>query len=390
VIRVGFVFLFDEGWLGGINYFRNLLAALYALPVRKIEAVIFTGLRSPSKHFDAFPAIKIVRSRIFDSGSLPWLIRKFWVRGFSHDLLLVRLLKKHDIAVLSHSGWIGADAAIPAIGWIPDFQHLHLPEFFDEKEISLRDQAFKDLCRYCNKIVVSSMDAQSDLARFLPECRNKSEILQFVVSPTGDGSSLLSHNELAERYGFSGDYFLLPNQFWMHKNHRVVINALGLLRRDGKKVLVLSTGSTDDYRNRNFFDALLADAKKLGVLDSFRPLGVVPLHDLSSLMYHATAIINPSYFEGWSTTVEEAKALGKRIILSDISVHREQNPHHAIYFSPDDAESLAASLWNIWNEPNKNEFQEMESACIATNERRLQFAKKYQQIVLNVLASDKQ
>lgn len=45
-----------------------------------------------------------------------------------------------------------------------------------------------------------------------------------------------------------------------------------------------------------------------------------------TLMKHAIAIINPSLFEGGSTTVEEAKSLLKVIILSGIPVHREQNP----------------------------------------------------------------
>ncbi len=385
MIRVGFVFSFDDGWLGGINYFRNLLTALYALPERKIEAVIFTGLRSPEKHFDSFPAVKIVRSRLFDRGSLPWLIRKLWLRGFSHDLLLERLLKKHGVEVLSHSGWLGKGAAIPAIGWIPDFQHVHLPEFFGMSGIASRNKSFSDMCRYCSTIVVSSFDAQSDLNRFDPGCKSKSEVLQFVVAATKEKTTLPSGGELEQRYKFSGNYFLLPNQFWKHKNHRVVIEALGLLGREGKRVLVLATGSTADYRHPEYFKSLMERAKELDVLDNFYHLGLVPASDLAGLMRDASAIINPSLFEGWSTSVEEAKSLGKRVLLSDIPVHREQNPALGSYFPPDDAHALAAMLWAVWNEPASDEMQMIESARRATDERRLEFAQKYQKIVLNAL-----
>jgi glycosyltransferase involved in cell wall biosynthesis len=41
-------------------------------------------------------------------------------------------------------------------------------------------------------------------------------------------------------------------------------------------------------------------------------------------MRASTALINPSLFEGWSTTVEEAKSTGTPMILSDLGVHREQ------------------------------------------------------------------
>jgi glycosyltransferase involved in cell wall biosynthesis len=385
VIRVGFVLSFDERWLGGINYFRNLLTALYALPERKIEAVIFTSFRSPEKHFDGFPAVKIVRSRMFNRGSLPWLIRKLWLWGFSHDLFLERLLKKHGVAVLSHSGWLGKGAAIPAIGWIPDFQHVRLPKFFGMSEIASRNKSFSDMCRYCPTIIVSSYDAQADLFRFDPGCKSKSEVLQFVAAATKEKTTLPSRGELEQRYKFSGNYLLLPNQFWKHKNHRVVIEALGLLGREGKRVLVLATGSIVDHRHPEYFKSLMERAKKLDVLDNFYHLGLVPGSDLAGLMRDALAIINPSFFEGWSTSVEEAKSLGKRVLLSDIPVHREQNPMQGSYFLPDDANALSALLWAVWNESVSDERLMIERARRATDERRLEFAQKYQKIMLNAL-----
>jgi glycosyltransferase involved in cell wall biosynthesis len=383
VIRVGFVFSFDDGWLGGINYFRNLLTALYALPERKIEAVIFTGLRSSERNFDGFPAVKIVRSRLFDRGSILWRMRLYWQRMFSRDPLLERLLRKHDVALLSHTDWAGKAAAIPAIGWLPDFQHVHLPEFFSKREIALRNENFSNMCRYCPTIIVSSFDAQADLVRFDPGCKSKSEVLQFVAAATDEKTILPGRGELEKRYKFSGKYFLLPNQFWKHKNHRVVIEALGLLGREGKRVLVLATGSTADYRHPDYFQSLMERAKELGVLDDFRHLGIIPAPDLAGLMRDAAAIINPSSFEGWSTSVEEAKSLGKRVLLSDIPVHREQNPALGSYFPPDDADALASMLWAIWSNPASDEIQMIESARRATDERRLEFARKYQQIVLD-------
>jgi glycosyltransferase involved in cell wall biosynthesis len=287
--------------------------------------------------------------------------------------------------VLSHSGWLGKDALIPTIGWIPDFQHIHLPEFFSKKEISIRNKHFHDLCRYCSTVIVSSFHAQTDLCRFAPDCRDKSEVLRFAAASIKPEMPLPSRTELEERYKFSGNYFLLPNQFWKHKNHLVVIEALGLLIREDKQVLVLATGNTEDYRHPQYFASLMSHAKDLAVLNNFRPLGLVPAHDLAALMRYATAIINPSFFEGWSTTVEESKSLGKRILLSDISVHREQNPPLAHFFSPNDAAVLAATLWDVWNSPAQDDAKVIERARFAADERQLDFAKKYQHIVFKTV-----
>ena len=63
-----------------------------------------------------------------------------------------------------------------------------------------------------------------------------------------------------------------------------------------------------------------------------------------SLIYYSTAVINPSFFEGWSSTVEQANAFNKVLILSNIDVHKEQKPHKAIFFNPRNMSSLKKIL----------------------------------------------
>lgn len=65
--------------------------------------------------------------------------------------------------------------------------------------------------------------------------------------------------------------------------------------------------------------------------------------------------INPSFFEGWSTTVEEAKYRGKPILLSDLKVHREQAPAKSVFFDPNDPEDLAKKMWDLWQQATLNE-----------------------------------
>ena len=62
---------------------------------------------------------------------------------------------------------------------------------------------------------------------------------------------------LAQRYQLPAQYLYLPNQFWKHKNHGVIIEALSLLRRDGRSVTVIASGNPSDIRDADYFPGLL-------------------------------------------------------------------------------------------------------------------------------------
>ena len=118
----------------------------------------------------------------------------------------------------------------------------------------------------------------------------------------------------------------------------------------------------------------------------FRILGVVPYPELISLVYHSIAIINPSLFEGWSTTVEEAKSLGKTLILSDLNVHREQNPQRAVYFNPDSPERLASILLEYSNSFDQgSEESKMRAASTMSTNRFKEFGAMYVNIINDYL-----
>ena len=72
-----------------------------------------------------------------------------------------------------------------------------------------------------------------------------------------------------------------------------------------------------------------------------------------SLTYNCKLFINPSFFEGWSTTVEEAKALGSKIILSNIPVHIEQKNNRTLIFKSNDEKKLSKLIINCLNTPRR-------------------------------------
>lgn len=380
MIRVGLVL--GGQWLGGINYHRNLLRAILAVPDRRIEPVLLAGADVDAATLAGFPPVEVVRSPWLDRGTPRWLGRRLWQQAFASDPLLQRVLEAHRVDVLSHSGVLGRRASIPTICWLVDFQHRRLPQSFTALERFYRDRNFRLQADHATRILLSSFDAQRDLAAFRPASLPRSRVLQFVAQP--DIAAPTSPSGLQERYGVSGPYFHLPNQFWSHKNHRLVIDALRQLRRDGRSVSVMATGATTDYRRPQFFADLMRQVTEAGVDDLFRVLGIVPQPDLAGLMMNAVGLINPSRAEGWSTSVEEAKSIGKRIIVSDIGVHREQAAPDALYVDPDDVVGLAEAMWTLVTTYDATlERDRMARARQSLPERVRAFGRAYEAIVID-------
>jgi glycosyltransferase involved in cell wall biosynthesis len=363
-------------WTGGRNYLKNLFSAMRSLPEADFSPVLVVGEKQAEGLVD-FPGVEVVTTSLLDRKSLAWFGRKLISKTTSRDVLLQAFLRKRDIPLLSHCLDLGRPGLIKTIGWIPDFQHVFLPQFFAPEELAYRDREFKRICENSDKVIVSSKCAHADLVAFSPQHAHKAELLRFVVNPASfDNATELP--QLERTYDFNGPYFLLPNQFWIHKNHRVVISALQKLKRHNNNLLVLATGSTNDARHPTFFGSLMQFAAECGVLDTFRVLGKIPASDLAGLARHTTAIINPSRFEGWSTSVEEAKSLGKQVVLSDIPVHREQEPERGLFFRPDEPDGLVEAMITAYRQFDQREDDVLRIAARANFlQRQRDFAKEY-------------
>jgi glycosyltransferase involved in cell wall biosynthesis len=380
LIRVGLAL--GVSWLGSVNYYRNLLSAICALPDRQIEPVLLVGERADDSIVSGLPPLEVIRSRWLDQPGARWAVRKVWQQTFASDPFLERFLRSHQIDVLSHSDFLGKRAPLPVICWIGDFQHRQLPQFFSKSERWYRDRDFRLQCRHATRIILSSFDAQGALAEFEPSAVEKSRVLQFVAQPNVGGAAT-DLAILQERYGFVGPYFHVPNQFWAHKNHRLILDALAILQQHDEPALIISTGAMEDSRQPRYFDELMAYADETGVRGSFKTLGVIPYNDLVGLMINSIALLNPSRAEGWSTSVEEAKSLGKRIILSNLPVHLEQAPTDAVYVDPDDAAGLADAMSHVSTAFDPVAERERSQRAQRELPGRVQtFARAYQAIVL--------
>jgi len=351
VIRVALIWE-RAPWMGAVNYYQSLASAIHQLPSKNIELILFAGKNVNT--YDMGDYVQIVRVPILSRGSFTWVLWKLGVK-LHHDILLYRLLLKHRVDVISHYPSLWKGCPIPSIRWIPDFQFLRLPHMFRQQDVEERVRDLKQVAKEERFVLLSSHDAENDFKNFLGVNKIVPDIkvLQFTTRVENRSGST-ARCELISKYGLPEQWFYLPNQFWKHKNHSLVIEALASLK-DHQSICVVATGKPEDFRNPEYYQQLMARVETLGVKQKFISLGEVPYQDVRGLMEHSVAVINPSLFEGWSTSVEESKALGKVVILSNIAVHQEQQPERGVFFSPDNATELASILSHVMGAYNASD-----------------------------------
>ena len=391
--KVAFWYDRPQEYTGGLNYMRNLLFALSTLEDKKIKPYIFFGKRVDADVVRPFEVLAtVVRSSILDRKSPAWFLHKILFRFFGSLLMVNIAIRRHGISIVSHAEHVyGRNRPFRIISWIPDFQYLHLPELFPGLDTKAETRKMRKIAAQSDALILSSYAALEDYRSIAGPAKSGGvTVLQFVSQPGGALHDAVNPPTMAEievKYRFRGPFFFLPNQFWQHKNHAAVFAAVKMLKEQRVEVLLLCTGNLRDYRMRDtpYVDGLLQFIEDNDLSRNIKILGAIDYADVLFLMRNSVAVINPSRFEGWSSTVEEAKSMGKRLILSNIPVHREQNPSLALYFEPDDDHGLAQAMATLWTNSTDaiGEIDEQQAAK-HLRQRTVAYAEGYSRLVLTL------
>jgi glycosyltransferase involved in cell wall biosynthesis len=383
-------------WIAGRIYVCNLVRALELLPDR--ERVPFSpvvpytfrqadladlGASDSATRYFAFRATDSLATKL--NMAPRSLKHRKWPRSL--EGVLARANAKVVFPVLES---LGREFPVPWIGWIPDFQHRRLPHFFSDEELRHRDEWFQAVVNDGGHVVVSSEDARQDLMRWFPTTPTRVSVLPFV-SASADEWYEEEPGEIAAQFQLPEKFLIFPSQFWIHKNHRVLFEAIRILRDKGvTDICLVSTGHTHDYRHPDYFSSLQNLLEQHGLNSHVRILGFLPRKVQVQLIRRAVAVVQPSLFEGWSALVEDARTLGKRIYVSDIPIHREEQPFDAVFFHPDNAEQLAELVARDWPDlrPGPDLIKEREARA-QQHGRALSFARAFLQILERTAASEK-
>lgn len=380
--RIGLIFSYNENWIGGTYYVLNLIHSLKLLEDNlKPELVIFS---SSEKDFDIIETIQYPYMRFEFLGSDDKRVRYTYLhRGVNKILRMFSVNFKFYLKPKFDINKLELDIVFPAIDdylfkpiktkifWIPDFQEHYMPEFFNSKNVEHRKRKQKKIIKGKENIVFSSENAKEHFYEIYPNAKNKTNVLKFAVyHPRYD---FIDKEKLFKEFSINQPYFFCSNQFWQHKNHKVILKALKIIKDKGEEILVVFSGKQYDYRNPAFFEEILEFVNKNKLDNSVRFLGFIDRKKQLALMKNSISIIQPSLFEGWSTVVEDVKAMNKYLILSNIEVHKEQAKQNVVFFDPRNEEELSGIMLKLAKETPK-------LMKLDYGKNRLNFAKKFIEI----------
>ncbi len=367
--RIGIIFSNNENWIGGTYYITNLIQALDTLEdTKKPEIVIFSDNPKDAEIIQntKYPYLDFLKL------SLEYNIFERIINKLSRILLKKNIINKKYAkncveAVFPYDLQVSLENINHKIAWIPDFQEYFLKDFFSEEVLEIRKKHHLKIIAQDIPVILSSKEAENNFRQIYPQAKNKTSVLNFAV--THPAYKDLNINDLREKFKITKPYFISPNQFWVHKNHQVILDAIKLLKENNLSIdfQIIFTGKEFDFRYPEYANNLKKFVLENNLSDHISFFGFIDRKEQLQLMNNALAVIQPSLFEGWSTVVEDAKAMNKFLILSDITVHKEQmqqqiqenKQENVCFFDPKSAielkKAIIQTLNNVLNHTSKKE-----------------------------------
>ncbi len=353
-LKIGLLAEGFTDWGGGIDFLRLVAACLRAAaPAAELHVLVpmcgprtvLKRLRDAMNHFAGRstasvwkPNLNHLELAFVGTGATLHLIDhgSRALNGMARSLHLDAMLP--SLMPLSNSG-------TPWVGYIYDFQHKHLPQFFSRSERYKRNKAFRHMLMSANAVIVNSCDVVKDIEQFYPQRRARIFAMPFSPAPNIDAFSVTAE-EACRRHAVSGPYFIICNQFWKHKDHATAFKAFGLIARQHPQLSLVCTGALDDYRFPGYFDQLMEQAHHDGVSNRILSLGLIPKPEQLALIRGAIALIQPTLFEGGpgGGAVYDGLAMGQRCLVSDIPVNLEIDDTLVTFFNAGCVNALADRL----------------------------------------------
>ena len=378
-LRIALPVLEGDYWTVGPIHLASLVAAVRETYGNGVHTFVFSA-RDPDWARDyarTVGATGAIHRAYPPRWTLAWAIKWLGRHVSVQDSSIESVLESHGIDVALCMRLTRGYGRIGTILWLADFQHLVMPEMFDEAERVERTSEFLRSSQLATRIVVMSDAVRRDFLGFAPTYGPKVRVLKpasFIPDRVYDlnPAAVAAANHLPDRFIY------LPNQFWKHKNHELVLQAVKILKDRNVHVRIVCTGSLLDYRHPRYAAELFRKLSAWGLREHIICLGLLQHEEVLLLMRQCVAVLNPALFEGWGYTVDEARSLGKLVLVSDIPAHREQDPPQATFFNPFDAEDLAARLQTVWRAGKAGPDGAREAAAREQlHERRRAYAQEF-------------
>ncbi|HYG89645.1 MAG TPA: glycosyltransferase [Azospirillum sp.] len=251
----------------------------------------------------------------------------------------------------------GVSALLPFVTPIHDLNHRLQPEFPEVSalgEIPRREYTYNLICKYATLVVVDSEVGKEDVLNFYGHLIDEDRIRVLPYVPSSFRSAAVTEEDkrrVVGKYGLPPRFFFYPAQFWRHKNHIAIVEALRLIEQHtGEKIPVVFCGTYSDGLRARTFMEIMNHAQKVGVRERIHYLGFVPDNDIPALYSLAVGLAMPTFFGPTNIPPLEAWQYGCPVITSNIRGLRDQAGDAALLVDPRAPATLAEAMLTLWRQ----------------------------------------
>ena len=342
-IKIAFVLNFDfTNWNGGFNVINNLIKNIDK-NYKIYRPVVIVKKNLSKKEKKILKGLNIIHTNLFNKNNLSYFYNLLQIFIFGKSYSFEKFFQLKNIKVISHTMFAGKNSKVKSIFWMPDFQHLDLKNNFSILNIIKRELNFRFAIKNSSAILLSSSSMLRSFKKYY-DFKNINYFINRFCFLSNNRINLKKINFIKKKYNIRNAYFYLSNQYWVHKNFEIIVSVLKYLKSINKNLLFVSSGSNIGNNNSGYFELIRKLIITNNLENNFKYIGVINKDEVEILIAGSIALVNPSTYEGWNTAVEQAKALNKRTVLSNISVHREQKNHYSYLFNTSNYLSLSKIL----------------------------------------------
>jgi len=285
------------------------------------------------------------------------------------------LIKECKIDMMFYlTPWNKFDIDIPFISMVWDLQHRlqpFFPEVSSHGEFKYRETRYRDILPQATYIITGTLAGKKEIREFynIPE-----EHIVIMPHPTPDYSTTSEASEeiITKLKPFTKRKFLFyPAQFWPHKNHINLVEALHILNsREGEKYDLVLCGS-----DKGNLPHIRNHVKRLNLDNYVHYWGFISRKELVWFYKRAAALTYVSFFGPENLPPLEAFALGCPVVASTVSGSEEQLGDAAMLVDPRNPQEIADAVIRLEQDPKlRAEMIQKGKAAIA-KKSSTQFSK---------------
>jgi glycosyltransferase involved in cell wall biosynthesis len=332
---------------GGVGvYIYNLVKHLLALDRRNQYFLIRCGPGA----LDIYHGGEARNVFLPRSQATPW--------GIALDLPYRRLARELSLDLLHYPNQFGGaypPANIRIVATVHDITPLLMPRNHPWRRVlGYHLLARRSLAR-CDRVIVQSESTRRDLIAWGLADGKAIVRIPLGVSPPDN----LPVADFALRYPLPRPFVLTVGVLEPRKNHRLLLEALELLRRQGEQLdLVIVGRSGWRWRDPRELPQFAALREAVHIYQD------VAAPDLNEFYRRAAVFAYPSLYEGFGLPLLEAMAHATPVVASSAGAMPEVAGDAALYADPRDAAGFAAQIQRLLHE------SQLRTALVAAGRAR--------------------